>query len=258
MSLTAAQKTAIETTIKRSIRAKLKNYNPETNAMPFHYRLLGKDRMALYSFIQSLNTTFGTSIFEPVAVTLAQSNFKVVKSQAKPYNQISEEAHHAIQHIIDNLATTDTSPNKMKEIETLRDVCSTGKMNTVKLTHVDVWLEKNTGELFLLDLKTAKPNKGNFEKFKRMLLEWTAAEFARNPEVNIHTIIAIPYNPYEPKPYRRWTMKGMLDVAHELLVGEELWDFIGGEGAYNDLLDCFERVGIDLRPEIDAYFSRFK
>ncbi|MDR0411845.1 MAG: TdeIII family type II restriction endonuclease, partial [Treponema sp.] len=27
--------------------------------MPFHYRLLGRDRMALFSFIQSLNTTFG-------------------------------------------------------------------------------------------------------------------------------------------------------------------------------------------------------
>ncbi len=32
--------------------------------MPFHYRLLGKDRMALYSFIHSLNTAFGNSIFD--------------------------------------------------------------------------------------------------------------------------------------------------------------------------------------------------
>lgn len=29
-------------------------------------------------------------------------------------------------------------------------------------------------------------------------------------------------------------------------------------GAYNELLNCFERVGIELRPEIDAYFSKFK
>ena len=258
MPLTAAQKAAIETTIKESIRAKLKNYTPETKVMPFHYRLLGKDRMALYSFIQSLNTTFGVSIFEPVAVTLAQNNFKIVKRQVTPHNQISEKAHRAIQHIIDNLATTETQPNKSAETETLRRVCRTGKMNTVKLTKVDVWLEKETGELFLLDLKTVKPNKGDFEKFKRMLLEWTAAELARNPSANVHAIIAIPYNPYAPKPYRRWTMKGMLDIKHELLVGEELWDFIGGEGAYNDLLGCFERAGIEMRSEIDAYFSKFK
>ena len=39
--------------------------------MPFHTRLLGTDRLALYSFIHSLNTNSGTSVFEPVAVALA-------------------------------------------------------------------------------------------------------------------------------------------------------------------------------------------
>ena len=49
--------------------------------MPFHYRLLGKDRMALFSFIQSLNTTFGISIYEPVAKELAKGIFKEVQTQ---------------------------------------------------------------------------------------------------------------------------------------------------------------------------------
>ena len=31
----------------------------------------------------------------------------------------------------------------------------------------------------------------------------------------------------------------------------------GGEGAYNELLDCFEKAGIELRPEIDEYFAKF-
>jgi len=47
--------------------------------MPFHTRLLGKDRLALYSFIHSLNTNFGTTIFEPVAVALASTHFKVAE-----------------------------------------------------------------------------------------------------------------------------------------------------------------------------------
>jgi type II restriction enzyme len=53
-------------------------------------------------------------------------------------------------------------------------------------------------------------------------------------------------------------MRGMLDLENELKVAEEFWDFLGGEGAYIDLLDCFEQAGIELRPEIDEYFSRFK
>lgn len=79
-----------------------------------------------------------------------------------------------------------------------------------------------------------------------------------NPNVKVNTLIAIPYNPYEPEPYQRWTMKGMLDLEHELKVAEEFWDFLGGQGAYGDLLDCFERAGIELRPEVDKHFAKFK
>jgi len=49
----------------------------------------------------------------------------------------------------------------------------------------------------------------------------------------------------------------MLDLNKELKVGDEFGDFLGGKGTYQDLLDCFERVGIELRNEIDAYFARF-
>jgi hypothetical protein len=72
MALSRESVKAIEATIKDSLRRKFRNYKPESKHMPFHFNLLGKDRMALYSFIQSLNTTFGTSIFEPVAVAKAK------------------------------------------------------------------------------------------------------------------------------------------------------------------------------------------
>ncbi len=50
----------------------------------------------------------------------------------------------------------------------------------------------------------------------------------------------------------------MLDSDNELLVGKEFWDFLGGEGTYTELLNCFERVGIELNSEIDQYFQKFK
>ncbi|NPV87001.1 MAG: TdeIII family type II restriction endonuclease [Anaerolineae bacterium] len=53
-------------------------------------------------------------------------------------------------------------------------------------------------------------------------------------------------------------MRGMFDIPKEVFVAEELWDFIGGDGAYQDLLDCFEQAGIELRPEIDQYFAKFR
>ena len=120
-----------------------------------------------------------------------------------------------------------------------------------------MFLEGHNGELYLMDIKTAKPNAGGFKEFKRTLLEWVAAVLAVSPKAKVNTFVAIPYNPYEPKPYSRWTIRGMLDLENELKVAEEFWDFLGGEGSYQQLLDCFERVGIELRPEIDEYFHKF-
>ncbi|WP_285818812.1 TdeIII family type II restriction endonuclease [Helicobacter bilis] len=75
--------------------------------------------------------------------------------------------------------------------------------------------------------------------------------------LKFQSLVAIPYNPYAPKPYERWTMAGMLDLEFELKVADEFWDFLGGVGSYAMLLEAFEEVGIEMREEIDEYFKRF-
>jgi len=256
MVLTKEQINRVEEVIKDSLRKKFQSYKPETTNMPFHFRLLGRDRMALFSFIHSLNTTFGTSIFEPVAEAVASLNFPRAQKQFEVGNEISEQAQNEIQHIMNEL-TMGGNPDKSQEVERIRKVSSRGPINKIKTVKVDLLVEDTNGGIHLFDLKTAKPNISNFKDFKRTLLEWVAIFLCRYPQADINSYIAIPYNPYEPKPYERWTLKGMLDLEKELKVADEFWDFLGGNGAYPEILDCFERVGIELRPEIDAYFSKF-
>jgi hypothetical protein len=257
MALIEQQISNVETVLKTSLRHKFQSYNPEPASMPFHTRLLGKDRMALFSFIHSLNTNFGTSIFEPVAKAIAVANFQSALSHQVAGTKISSQAHNVIQNIMDNLATANSTPDKPTEINAIRAVCRQGQMRKVKLTKVDIKLVAHDETIYLFDLKTVKPNIGGFKEFKRTLLEWVAATLADSPLANVQTIIAIPYNPYDPQPYNRWTMRGMLDLQNELKVAEEFWDFLGGQGTYQQLLDIFERVGIELRPEIDEYFARY-
>lgn len=256
MALTTEQKTAVKETIKTCLRNKFSNYIPVNNEMPFHYRLLGRDRMALYSFMQSLLTTFGTSIFEPVAAELARSRFARVELQYAVGNEIYAECQQCVQSIVNHL-TYAPRPNKVTELQELRNHLS-GHKNKLKPAKVDLFVETGQGEQYLFDLKTAKPNKGDFQKFKQTLLEWAGIAYTSDPSAQIHTLIAIPYNPYAPAPYQFWTLAGMLDIQEELKVAEDFWDFLGGEGAYLELLDCFEQAGIELRPEIDAYFARFQ
>lgn len=257
MPLNEAQWEEVENTIKNNLRRKFSTYKPETSSMPFHYRLLGKDRMALFSFIHSLNTTFGTSIFEPVAESIARLNFSEAQKQHVVGDKISDIAQNEIQGIMNDL-TIGNSPNKSGEIERIRKVCNTGKINNLRTVKVDLFVKSNDGAVHLFDLKTAKPNISNFKDFKRTLLEWVAIYLFKHPSANVHSYIAIPYNPYEPKPYERWTLQGMLDLKAELKVADEFWDFLGGEGTYDELLNCFERAGKEMRPEIEGYFSKFK
>ncbi|MDE2858454.1 MAG: TdeIII family type II restriction endonuclease [Chloroflexota bacterium] len=256
--MTSFPTTAVEEAIKSAIRGKLNAYNPEPAVMPFHTRLLGRDRLALYSFIQSLNTTFGTSIYEPVAKELAERNFDKVDLQVKPPSTMAISTLNKIDEIVRELEAGIIFPDRNEHYSELRSALQDSlKKVPVKLTDIDIMLRRGH-ELYLIDIKTVKPNKGDFEKFKRTLLEWLGTYLEEDPNLEIFPTIAIPYNPYEPKPYKRWTMRGMIDIQNELKVAAEFWDFLGGTGAYDELLDCFERAGIDLRDEIDRYFSRFR
>lgn len=200
MPPTKEQIRKIENTIKDSLRKKFQTYRPETSIMPFHYRLLGRDRMALFSFIHSLNTTFGTSIFEPVAETLASLNFEFAQKQYVVGDTVSEQAQSEIQRIMNDL-TVGKNPNKVEEIERIRRVCDKGTMNKLRTVKVDLFVQSPDGIAHLFDLKTAKPNISNFKDFKRTLLEWVAIFLAKKPNAKVNSYIAIPYNPYEPKPY---------------------------------------------------------
>ena len=257
MGLNNKQIEQIKNILRISLRNKFQNYKPETEAMPFHTRLLGKDRLALYSFIHSLSTNFGTSIFEPVAASLASTKFVEIKTHFTAGDKITEPCLFEIQKIMDNLTAGAKKPNNENEMKILRAACKKGKLRTVKPTKVDIFLKNNKNELFLIDLKTAKPNKGGFKEFKRTLLEWAGVILTKNPNAIVHSLISIPYNPYAPKPYSRWTMAGMLDLDNELKVAEEFWDFLGGKETYSSLLTCFEEVGVEMRSEIDLYFKKF-
>ena len=156
-----------------------------------------------------------------------------------------------------NYLSTGGEVDKTSETERIREVAQSGAKNKLKSVKVDLFLVSKQGQVFMFDLKTVKPNKGDFISYKRNMLEWLAVYFYQHPQAKAKTLISIPYNPYEPKQYERWTMKGMLDLKEEVKVAEEFWDFLAGKGTYKTLLDCFERAGIELRPEIDKYFSKF-
>ena len=259
MAMTKAEKEAIKLLIIECLRRKFKTYKPKKKrVMPFHTRLLGKDRMALFSFIQSLNTTFGTVIYEPVAEKLAMGNFKEVVRGKKSESIISKGAKRVIEKIKDDLEQTKINPNQKAEVEKIRKVCRTGGSVSIKLRKADIYLVKRNNWHYPIDIKTVKPNVDGFEKYKENILKWTASVLYQHPKANVGAMLALPYNPDHPGPYKHWTMRGMVEKNTQIKVGEQFWNFLAGKPVYDDLLDCFERAGIEMCDEIDEYFEQFR
>ena len=252
MSISLKQQQIIKSYLTEKIRNKLNNYNPETHSMPFHYRLLGKNRMALFSFIHSVNTMLGTSIFEKVGELILSNRAQEVKSQYKDLvGYISEKAVICIDTIMRDLKSTRRTPCKFKETKEVIAVAKEGNLGDKIKKRVDIYAKMDDDTEYYFELKSAKPNINEFTGIKKQLLDWVAIRGSILQPIKIKTILAIPYNPYEPEPYQRWTLQGLFDLENEVLVGKEFWDFLGGSNTYEDLLNVFENAGLELYDEID-------
>lgn len=196
-------------------------------------------------------------MFEQIAAIIARPYFKRAINQYKDFNNtISPVAQTTIQQIVDNLRAG-KKPDKLTETSMILSVAKAGNIKKIKRPRIDLFLESDDGIEYYFDLKTAKPNMDEIIGFKRKMLEWVAIRGSVGDKAKIFTGLAIPYNPYEPEPYDRWTFAGMFDLPNEIKVADEFWNFLGGKNTYEDLLKVFEDVGIALRSEIDTKFVSF-
>jgi len=243
MTLSNEQKEQIRTLLRTAIENKLKKYSRETSSMPFLAKLMqDTEKVAAYSFIHSLATILGQSVYEKVAKIIAQPNYDVVETGYDVEGQISDEENIVISKIMQELKNKTREANEDEEIKEILN-CKSKEGRKIKI-RADLFLKKSDVE-YLIEIKTAKPNIDVFAKSKQKLLEWVALR-----KKYIHTILAIPYNPYYPEPYNRFTMQGYLDEEKELYVAEKFWKLLGGEGTYKEILDIFDEVGKEFKEKI--------
>ena len=258
MSFSKETKNEIANLLKTIVREKLIKYEPETKHMPFHYRLLGKDRYAMFSFIQSVNTTFGMSIWEQVAVILAKGGDNYAERQYKLLGGIDSATENLISEIHYKLRKGEIVASKMAEIEQIREKIKKGERKIDPDSVVDLFVKIKDEENYF-DITSAKPNMKEFVALKLKLLRWTGLRLSQEKNAKVFTRLAIPYNPYHPEPYERWTLKGLYDLENnEILVGEKFWNFVAKDDIYEGLLDVFGKVGEELREEIDKKFAEFR
>lgn len=248
----------LEYLLKGVIREKIQKYKPETDHKPFHHRLIGKDRYAMFSFIHSMNTTFGMSVFEQMAVLIAENFGHPAKRNYKLRGQIDNKTERLIDKIHYELRLGKIGPDVKgttamirKSIKLMKPIDDPDKI-------VDLFVKIGKQENYF-DIISAKPNIKEFSALKRKLLRWIGLRLSQNKSSNVRTRLGIPYNPYYPESYERWTLRGLYDLEEgEILIGEDFWNFLAGQDIYGNLLDLVEEIGDDLRPELDRFFKTFQ
>jgi len=245
MALSKNQKNQITSLLEKKIEDKLKRYTRETSSMPFLTRLIqDSEKVAAYSFIHSIATTLGMSIYEDVSKIIAGESSKECFTKYDIGGVLSREQKSVIDDIVRKLRNGDKKVNHGQEVKQVLSASAKNGKAQKEGKIADFYMLRNGVEHYF-EIKTVKPNIDVFTKSKTKLLEWVARR--RNL---VKVFLAFPYNPYHPQPYERFTEQGVLEKGKEFLIGKEYWDFLGGENTFEQLLELFDFVGKRFKERI--------
>ena len=83
---------------------------------------------------------------------------------------------------------------------------------------------------------------------KRKMLTYEAIR-AREGISGARAYMGLTYNPFVTRAaYKHSFTRRIMDMEHEVLIGEEMWDHIGGAGTFLELQELIDIAGSALLP----------
>ncbi|MCZ0933312.1 MAG: TdeIII family type II restriction endonuclease, partial [Oligoflexia bacterium] len=207
------------------------------------------EKIAAYSFIHSLSTSLGMSLYEEISVIVAKPHCEECFRNYGVGGVISQGQKKVIEAIIRELRNKNRKPDIKKEMQAILKA-DRKNASSQKSGNIADFYMKRKGKEFYFEIKTVKPNIDVFKESKNKLLEWTARK-----RKLIYPYLAFPYNPYHPKPYERFTQANFVKMNEDFLIGEKYWDFLGGRNTFHQLLDVFDTIGKKYKKELVKKFK---
>lgn len=239
----------IKELITNAILSKIDTYSAETEYKPFFNAIFSKEQVITHSVIHSFYTSFGISIYEQLAVILARGAGFEAQKQYDLLGKIDDKTEALINKIDMDLRSGKRKPDMKMELEEIKKSIQIDKPITDPDKRVDLFMKKPNGEEIYIDITSPKPNIKEFISLKKKLLRWIALRLSVEKNVKVTTALGLPYNPYYPKPYTRWTKGNMYDI-NQLMVGSDFWNFVANENVYDEFIEIFKNVGQELREKI--------
>ena len=218
----------------------------EQTYRPFHTALLSEEAVFWSAFERSFSTSFGQRVIEEISRLVALSNGATdAKRQVETVVHIDAAFEEAIHEEMRQLRTRNRSlPYSWSlTLQRILNIQPSGTIIDIRIIS-DLWWQKDGIDNYI-SLKTVKPNIDQTAVAKEDCLLLSIA----NPNCNAY--FGLPYNPYgeQKRNYAHTPPMGIFDFKHDpiVLIGKEMWDTIGGEGCYEELLDIAAEVGEETR-----------
>ena len=180
---------------------------------------------------------------------MAEAHLGKSSLQAKIEGSIREGRLKRIQEILntEDHATKNKQKRKPNWKEDLAYVLKGGGNAMPVSVICDLLVEDTSAKkTYAFELKAPLPNSDQTKVSKEKLLKLMAME---NHPVS-QAYFALVYNPFGTRDNYSWSYpKRWFDFDNDksLLVGDELWNFLGGQGTYQKFIDEVNKLGIKYK-----------
>lgn len=204
------------------------------------------------SIVGGMETSLGTTLWEPLAKNLSRLNdFEVVNDNLMAPANMPANLLNTVQIVSEGRINKNYLYSAVYCHDRIREVCQGFIQQPInefvaapRGFGVDIWLKKD-GVNYFFDTKTVQSNVGGYTKCFNQILNWYAYFYSRYPERHASCRIVFPYNPYGEENFwaktigRGWPM----EPGNEGWVQDQFWDFCSGfEGTYDIIHEAFTSI----------------
>ena len=197
-------------------------------------------------FERRFTTPFG-KVWQSLAVAVGKVHHGQCGQEVRVEGFVGKESLRRIQEVLNKLDARESSPCWDEELKYILD----GGGEPIPVTVICDILAKNTknGKTYAFELKGPLPNSDQTKVSKEKMFKLLAMQ--GHPVDKAY--FALPYNPYRVKENYSWTLTARwFDMKHDpcVLIGEETWDIIGGEGTYRFFIQEVNKLGKHYKERI--------
>jgi hypothetical protein len=231
--------------LKSFAQASIKNYDVEKLklAYPFHRIFFDENELVAFKRERSIVTKMGQTLYPELARLIASENYADLAREKVIHGELNESTVNAIGRIVRDLRAGLRKPDHEQELLEINQATSESAKVTVRII-ADLYIGDFLPGPFFAEIKTPVPNLDICAESKLKLLTFEALFHSRNPR----GYLAFAYNPFLNRAnYKHSYTKKVMDMGEEVLMAEEFWDKIGGNGTFSELLGIIDLVGVEIQ-----------